>query len=205
MMAEMRSIRAPMLAALLLCSTPAVAADPQPAAGARQLYAAGSEHFRGGRIQQAIAAFEQGFRLVPRPEFLLNLSQCYRALGQRGRAMGYLRRFVHVAPQHPLRPAAEHTLAELAATDPATPQPARAPRFAEAPLPGPGPSSLRRELIAALPEERPPAPRRRSRAWRWVLVGTGIAAVAAGIALGAYYGTRSDDPAELGTLTLPPP
>jgi tetratricopeptide (TPR) repeat protein len=198
-----RSIHVALLVALLLVAPPPAAADAPPAARARQLYAEGSEHFRSGRIARAIAAFEQGYRLVPRPEFLLNLSQCYRALGQRARAMGYLRRFVRVAPDHPLRPAAEHTLAELtAAAQPALPRPVTR---REAPAPVPVPSSLRRELIADLPDEPPRTRRRRSGAWRWVLVGAGIAATAAGIALGVYYGTRADDPAELGTVTLPPP
>ncbi len=163
---------------------------------ARRLHRQGVAHFEQGRIWRAIAAFDRGYRLAPRPEFLLNLAQCYRGLGRRARAIEYLRRFLTEAPDHRLRRAAEHTLAELR-TAKSTGAPASRPtRPRPLPLVSPGGSDE--------PPPRAPRPRPKKH-WRWIMIGAGVVVVTVGaVALGAYLGQRDDGPSELGTLPLPP-
>lgn len=177
----------------LLLAAPA-RAEPDPRAEAQRLFRLGQEHFGRGQVEAALGAFREGYAVAPRPEFLLNIAQCYRALGRRKEAIDYLRRFIAAAPGHALRPAAERTLADLEAAEPPPPPPVRVAPAPPAPPPPP---------VAPPPAPPPPAePERRWwRHWPWlagaVAVGGGVAAV--------LLVTRGADRRELGTLTLPPP
>ena len=152
---------------------------------AQRLYWLGEAHFRAGRLEDALRAFEDGHKLLPRAEFLLNLAQCHRALGRPREAIGFLRRFIAEAPAHPLRPAAERTLGEL---ERALPPPVLVPRPAPAP-----------QLVPPPPPLSPPPPP--SRAWIWITAG---ATALVGGVVGAVLATRGDERKPVGTLTLPP-
>lgn len=143
---------------------------------AQVLYSEGEAEFRAGKIDAAIESFSRGYALEARPEFLLNLGQCYRALGRRSEAIGYFERFIKAAPDHALRSNAERTLEEL--------------RRAEA---------LERVALTPTPPATPPPRSKSSRTWLWVTLGaTFVAAGAAGI----YFATR---PASVDdTIRLPP-
>lgn len=145
-------------------------------------------------MEEAITAFSAGYEAEPKPQFLLNLAQCYRAIGQRKHAIRYLHRFIAAAPAHALRPAAERTLRRLEQVErEASPKPASASRPA---VPGP-------VLPGASKPAAPVGPRAASRTkWVWI-IGLAAAAVAGAIGVGVYFGTRPAQP-ELGTLRLPP-
>ena len=83
--------------AVLLCLGGVAHADEDPV----QLYRRGQEAFGAGRYEEAIDAFSAGYKIDPRPEFLLNLAQCHRALGHREQAIQYLERFLE--PRDALR------------------------------------------------------------------------------------------------------
>ena len=160
---------------------------------ARRLYRIGEEQFKAGRIELAIKAFEEGYALDPRPEFLLNLAQSHRALGQRKVAIDYLERFIAAAPTHAYRPAAEKTLAELRrAESEEAPPPFMPPR----PKPTPSPSAPARPI--APPPHRPEP----SRAWVWIAAGAAV--VLAG-SVTTWIIVRDDGPEVIDTVVVPPP
>jgi tetratricopeptide (TPR) repeat protein len=49
---------------------------------ARQAYTRGEQLFGGGQYDQALAAFQQSYDLVPFPDTLYNIASCYEALGR---------------------------------------------------------------------------------------------------------------------------
>ena len=173
---------------LALLADTVVNASPKPVTAA-SLYTQGETQFRGGQIDAAIESFSSGYALEPRPEFLLNLAQCYRALGRRSEAIDHLERFIRAAPDHPLRASAERTLEELRRAEVAE-------RIALAPPP-----------VAPQPRPAQPVPtqhrdgHRQSHTWQWVTAG---AVVVLGGATAVYFATRSGSRVD-DTIRLPPP
>jgi len=182
-------------AALMLLNANTAAATA--ADRGQEYYRRGEEAFRRGHLDEALGAFQRGYRLSRRPAFLLNIAQCYRAKGRPRQAITYLERFISEASDDPLRPAAVKTLRELRLSlEPAGPS-----RAAAASQPTVGPSFRR----VTIPAE--PAPTKGpSSSWKWWLVAGGavvIGAVVTGIVLAAS-GDSEGSPA-LGTVRLPPP
>ena len=195
-----------MVALLLVGQVRPVAADPAASAQARELYETGQARFKSGQITEAIDAFERGYTLDPRPEFLLNLAQSYRALGRRTEAISYFERFIAAAPDHELRPAAERTLAELREAEEAarkTPPPDAPPPSSTAPPPRQAPRAL---PIVPAPREEPvqsDPSRGSSRVWLWVAAG---AVLVAGGGLALWLGTRGGEDTEvIDPVRLPDP
>jgi tetratricopeptide (TPR) repeat protein len=108
----------------------------------KRLYRHGEELLQAGDYRAAARAFEAGYAEAPRVGFLLNIGNCYRKLGELGKARDNYRRFLERAPKgHPLRRdvlgylraideieadglAVEKTLSSTPATAPATSSPA---------------------------------------------------------------------------------
>lgn len=185
------------LLALILVAAPRAASAGGPGDGerSRELFRLGQERFQAGEIEAAIAAFAEGYALDPRPEFLLNLAQSYRALGRRAEAITYFERFIAAAPDHALRPAAERTLAELRRAE----EEEAAARRAREPAPRPLP------LVPAGGERSPVADDtapRSGRSWLWVAVGAAVV-VGGGVAL--YFAMRGGDDDVIDTIRLPDP
>jgi hypothetical protein len=191
---------------VLLCLGGVAHADEDPV----QLYRRGQEAFAAGRYEEAIDAFSAGYKLDPRPEFLLNLAQCHRALGRREQAIQYLERFLEEAPAaHKLRPAAERTLAELKRSAP-PPEPEVEPepdadREAEPPPRPVGPPRVTADPRPPDPVTAPPTETTRggsSRLWVWVAAAGAVVAIATTVFLISSRdgGVEVDD-----TIRLPPP
>lgn len=204
----MRVVAVAMVALVVAGPVRPAGGDPAAGARARELYQAGQERFQAGRYAEAIDAFERGYTLDPRPEFLLNLAQSYRALGRRAEAISYFERFIAAAPDHELRPAAERTLTDLRREEeserrsaPATPPPPTPPPAGRAPAPPRRLSLVSTEREPARRAET--APRGSSRVWLWAAVG---AALLAGGGVALYLGTRGGDDADvIDTVRLPDP
>src|SRR5689334_10519236 len=80
---------------------------------ARAHYEAGSGLYQLGRYDEAIREFSAGYALSHRPQFALNLAQCYRKLGRLEDARDMIRRFLDEAPPNASeRGEAEKLLAE---------------------------------------------------------------------------------------------
>ncbi len=152
------------------------------------LFQKGKAAFSAGNLTAALEAFMQAQQRDPSPELLLNIAQCHRGLGRRAEAIAALEAFLLSAPNHPLRKAAEGTLADLRAE-----QAADTPARVEL-VPAPQPVAL---LIAPPPPEP-------TRVWPWVVGGgAAVAVVAAAVAVGLVASHRPYP--DLGTLRLPPP
>jgi tetratricopeptide (TPR) repeat protein len=173
------SARAPHVAlGLLLCAlamlwaTRATAQDAEKLA--RTHFRRGETHFAMGRFADALKEYQAAYELKPLPGFLFNIGQCHRNLGHLEEAVFSFKRYLRLKPDAANHAAVEELATELErqlAAQKATRPPA---------LTGPtGPSG------PLLPPPPPPTPVYK-RWWFW----TGIAAVAAGAAVGVYFGVR---------------
>jgi tetratricopeptide (TPR) repeat protein len=66
---------------------------------ARQHFNAGRELQTAGKYDQAIAEYEDAYRLAQLPELLFNMAQAYRLKGDRKRAIGLYERYVAAVPE----------------------------------------------------------------------------------------------------------
>lgn len=81
--------------ALALAAAPSESGD---VAQAKTHFQAGKTHYELGRYAEAIREFAAGYALSPRPEFLINLGQAYRASGDRRAALEMYERYLEKAP-----------------------------------------------------------------------------------------------------------
>jgi tetratricopeptide (TPR) repeat protein len=93
----------------------AAAADPPDLMNvARTHYEAGRALYQLGKYDQALVEFNEGYRLAPRPSFLLNLAQCYRQLGRLDEARAHYEKFLAAAPiDDPMRSDVKQILTTL--------------------------------------------------------------------------------------------
>ncbi len=59
-----------------------VRAEVPNAAQIRELFKKGTSHFNLGEYRQALADFKAAYRLHEDPNFLFNIAQCHRLLGE---------------------------------------------------------------------------------------------------------------------------
>ncbi len=125
--------------AAMLTSAPA-RADEDATEQARQHYAKGKQAFDLGKWDDAIAEFEDAYRLRSDPTFLFNMAQAYRRKGDLQRALDLYKNYLIENPTTPKRADIEkriQTLEEEMKKRPAAPAPlAREPSPA-APEPSP--------------------------------------------------------------------
>jgi tetratricopeptide (TPR) repeat protein len=160
----------------LACLAPAAAADPPDLMNlARTHYEAGRALYQLGKYEQAVVEFEEGYRLAPRPSFLVNLAQAYRQLGRVDQARAMYEKFLAAAPMDdPMRADVKQILATLPHAA-APPGPAPSATLAPTPAPVSIVDTRRR------PWHRDPA--------GGVLLASGLAAIVAGAVM---LGVSSD-------------
>jgi tetratricopeptide (TPR) repeat protein len=73
-------------------------AHADPLLSARGHLARGLELYRAGDYAEAVREFEAGHAALPHPNFLLNLAQAWRKLGDLERARAYYAQFISVTP-----------------------------------------------------------------------------------------------------------
>src|SRR5262245_8458149 len=72
---------------------------------ARTHYAAGKALYELGNYSDALRELLAGYSLVPKPQFLLNLGQCYRRLGEPLKAREMYAKYLATSqPTDPVRP-----------------------------------------------------------------------------------------------------
>jgi hypothetical protein len=166
-------------------------------------------HFEAGRAlyslknyTDAIREFSAGYQLVPRPQFLVNLGQCYDHLAggitdpadkreKLERARDMYNKFLQDAPpSDPLRSQVAGVLVDLETKLQALPPP---PPKQEPPPPKqePPPTAAAPPPAAAPKDEAPKKKSGIARFWWLIPV---AAVVVVGVSLGAYYGTRPTGP-----------
>jgi tetratricopeptide (TPR) repeat protein len=140
---------------------------------ARRYFASGNEHYAAGRYHEAIRHFQAGYALVPRPNFLVNLGQAYRKVGDLARAKEAYVSYVRALPlDSPLRDQALQVLAEIEVQL----QERRPEPSASVPAPTPVTPPLAASPAAA-DREAPGG----TRLWPWVTGGAGLALAGAGL------------------------
>jgi hypothetical protein len=146
---------------LLLASA---APSPDDLARAKVHFQAGKTHYDLGNYSEAIREFAAGYALAPRPDFLINLGQAYRAAGDRRTALDMFERYLEKAPPNaPLRRQVQGLISDLRAelakeTPPEPAAPAEPPRKSEepaaatsAPATAPATASAPAETTSAAP------------------------------------------------------
>jgi hypothetical protein len=134
-------------------------------AKARAHFKAGERAFNAGDYAKALAEFEAGYALVPRPGFLLNMAHTERRLGNPARARDIYQRYLEVDPQSARRDEVLGLIAELDRTlgglrSPSSSSASVPSPLSEPPSPsssGPEPSAF--DSAAASPRPAAPAPR----------------------------------------------
>jgi len=112
----MRPLR--LLVLLLVLLVPRVAPAQDDAARralAKHHVAEGLRAQDAGRYDQAIAHYQEAYRLVPHPEILFNLGQAYRLGGDDDNALVYYRRYLAADPDGRVVDDARRWVAELEA------------------------------------------------------------------------------------------
>jgi tetratricopeptide (TPR) repeat protein len=181
----MRPVRwLPSLLVLLASFVAAAAPAATDLERAKAHYEAGSGLYQLGRYDEAMHEFSAGYALSHRPQFALNIAQCYRMLGRYEEARDMIRRFLDEAPADaPERPSATRLLAEteaqIRAQGTATPPPVLEPPPAATKPPPP-------IAVTAPAATKPPPPPRRSHRAAYIALGvTGaVLVVGAAVAIG---------------------
>jgi tetratricopeptide (TPR) repeat protein len=194
-----------LLLVVALALRPARAEDPEALIRARARFEAGRALYVLGDYEQALREFMIGYQLVQKPEFLINLGQCYVKLRRPDKAREMYARFLATAPKSDSnRAAVEQLLAELGAAPagsvPVEPPPAGEPPPSRSPestapsrLSEPSPSPLLGPLVTTPKLTATPAAKKRfdRRHLGWIVPLAGI--VLAGAVVGIYFGARPNN------------
>jgi tetratricopeptide (TPR) repeat protein len=165
---------------------------------ARTLFTDGQKAYDVGEFERALTLYSDAYKLKPLPGFLFNIGQCHRQLGNFERAGFFYGRFIDNSnTDAPNVELARELLADVsrrqadkdAAEKKAAQEKAEAERrAADAPVAPP----LTPVEVSTLPPPPPPVLEEpvTKKAWFWVVVGVGVAAVATGATLGIVAGSQ---------------
>ena len=185
---------------VLACAAHAQAQTDDPVARARTHFEAGRALYQLGNYNEALREFAAGYQLAARPQFLLNLGQCYRKLDDLQNARAMYQRYLHDAPAtDPERPQAQQILAEIDKQI-ADKQAAAAPPPATVTTPPATAQATSAAATTTLTQTAPP-PRKSWIKRNWWIIPVGAVVVGVGVGLGVYYGTRAPDPCSGANLT----
>lgn len=90
-------------------------ADDPATRTARRHFDKADKLFALGRFDEALEQYEKAFDAKPIPDFLFNIGQCYRNLGDYESAIFSFRKFLTLEPETPRRAAVEQLIDELEA------------------------------------------------------------------------------------------
>jgi tetratricopeptide (TPR) repeat protein len=195
------------LVPLLMMLAPLAAGAVEPGANdlqrARAHFEAGSGLYQLGRYEEATREFSAGYALSHRPQFALNIGQCYRMLGRYEDARDMIRRFLAEAPADaPERASATKLLNEV---EQQIRRQADATTSAPAATSAPPAATSAPALTASGPAASPP---HRSRRGLWIALGVTGAVLVVGAALTiglvAAFPTETVPSTGLGTVRFGP-
>lgn len=159
-------------------------ADDPATRTARRHFDKADKLFALGRFDEALEQYEKAFDAKPIPDFLFNIGQCYRNLGDYEAAIFSFRKFLTLEPETPRRAAVEQLIDELEAKKAQADLLARERKIEESKKPVETEKPITRKW------------------WFW----TGIAAVAVAAGGGTIYFLTRDDglpPSDLGNINFP--
>jgi tetratricopeptide (TPR) repeat protein len=157
------------------------AADDASTSAARRHFERGEKLYALTRFSEALDEYQKAFDARPIPDFLFNIGQCYRNLGDYDSAIFSYRKYLTAAPDAPNRAQVEQLIAELQTRKDQN----DTHRLGLSP-PRPAEPPPRVPAAPAAYDERPIY----ARWWFW----TGIGVVAAGGGVAAYELTRPSGP-----------
>ena len=160
--------------ALLFAVTPARADDLSTKAAKRH-FDRGEKLFALGKFDEALDEYQKAFDAKPIPDFLFNIGQCYRNLGDYQQAIFSFKKYLKLEPDAPDKEKVEKLIDDLE----------------EKQERGDG-----QKFVQKKDEPPPPPPPKQGSTpiykkwWFW----TGVAVVGAGGGLGVYEATRGGAP-----------
>ncbi|HZS40962.1 MAG TPA: tetratricopeptide repeat protein [Polyangia bacterium] len=174
-------------------------------ARARTHFEAGRALYNLGNYSDALREFSAGHHLVPKPQFLINLGQCYRKLNDLENARKMYAQYLEQTPaSDPERAQVQSLLSEVerelrerprAAAPVIVPADARAPSGGAPSVNAGAPSGV--VLVTQPPPRRKPFVAR-----HWWIFPVGAVALA-GLAVGLYFGLKpADCTASLGCIPV---
>lgn len=90
--------------------------SPEQIERARQLFVEGTEHYRAGRLDEALERFLGAWRAVPSPELAYNVARTYERMGDAQHGVEFYRHYLRqAAPDAAERRDVERRIAELEA------------------------------------------------------------------------------------------
>ena len=175
-----------LLALLVVCLTfaggpRAAHADDLATRAARRHFERGEKLFALGKFDDALDEYQKAFDAKPIPDFLFNIGQCYRNLGDLEQAIFSFKKYLKLEPDAPNKAAVDTLIAELEDKQ------AR----------GEGAKLVKR------PPAPPPPPAEHTPIYKqwWFWTGVAVVGVAGGV--GIYEGTRSGPPmTDLGNIVF---
>lgn len=162
---------------VIALSARVAAADDAATRNAKRHFERGQKLYTLTKFREALDEYQQAFDARPIPDFLFNIGQCYRNLGDYDAAIFSYKKYLAGAPDAPNRPQVEQLIVDLQARK----DQEDARRLA---LPPPTPPGT---AATAGPAPAPPPDRPiYTRWWFW----TGVGVVAAGAGVATYELTR---------------
>jgi tetratricopeptide (TPR) repeat protein len=73
----------------------------------------GRSFYDAGAYDDALREYQAAFKLMPAPQFLFNIAQCYRLKGDKQNAIDYYQKFLDKAPDSPVADEARDYIAKL--------------------------------------------------------------------------------------------
>jgi tetratricopeptide (TPR) repeat protein len=174
-----------LLALLVMCLVaiaprPAFADDPATRSAKRH-FERGEKLFALGKFDEALDEYQKAFDAKPIPDFLYNIAQCYRNLGDYDQAIFSFKKFLKLEPDAPNRESVERTIEQLEEKKDRD----GGKKFIEKPPPP-----------VITPADNKPIYKKW---WFW----TGVAVVGVAGGAGIYAGTRGGAPStDLGNLVF---
>ena len=164
--------------------------DEAPTERAKALFLVGNQHYNLGELAQALEMYKRAYQIKPLAEFLFNIAQCHRKLGEHKDAITMYQSYLVGVPDAQNKALVDELIAEskaaLAAadqreTDRLTTERARAEELRKA---------REAEALAARERRRTEQVKSKRRVFPWLAIGIGAAAIIGG---GILYATSETD------------
>jgi tetratricopeptide (TPR) repeat protein len=88
-------------------------AEDVPTRAAKRYFARGEKLFALGKFDEALDEYQKAFDAKPLPDFLYNIGQCYRNLGDYDQAIFSFKKYLKLAPDAPDKDKVEKLIEEL--------------------------------------------------------------------------------------------
>ena len=171
---------------MVLATNVAFANDPAMRS-AKRFYERGEKLFALGKFDEALEEYQKAYDAKPLPDFLFNIGQCYRNLGDYDAAIFSFKKFLKLDPEAENREQVEEYIADLEKEQ----EKDNSKRL----------GLMSKKKKAPKQEEAEDVPVYK-KWWFW----TTVAVVGAGAGVGIYAATRSSGPpmTDAGNINFPP-